>query len=92
MIKVVGYPGGRERTRHKYKQMTYADLKSKRSKVAGEVLTYYHDQNRRRKVHLCGSCDYFSNNGSHVREHIAFHHPPTTAIYKIIQYPRLELN
>ena len=40
MIKVVGYPGERERTRHKYKQMTYAELKSKRSKVADQVLKY----------------------------------------------------
>ena len=90
MIKVVGYPGERKKTYHKYKQMTYADLKSKRSKVADEVLTYYYGLNCRQKVNLYGSCDYFSNNGNNVREHIASHHPPTTSIHKIIQYPRLE--
>ena len=92
MIKVVGYPGERVRTYHEYEQMTYADLKSKSSKVADEVLKCYYDLNRRRKVHLCGSCDYFSYCGKVVREHIASHHPPTTRIYKIIQYPRLELD
>ena len=92
MIKIVGYPGERERTRHSYDQMTYAELKSKRSKVADQVLKYYYGLNCRQKVHLCGSCDYFSNNGHSVREHIALHHPPTTSVYKIIQYPRLECN
>ena len=90
MIKIVGYPGERERTRHSYDQMTYAELKSKRSKVADEVLKYYYDHNCPGKVHLCGSCDYFSYSGQAVRGHIARHHPPTTSIYKIIQYPRLE--
>ena len=96
IIKIVGYPGGRERTRHKYEQMTYAELKSKRSKVqskvADEVLKYYYHHNCRGKVHLCGSCDYFSYSGKAVRDHIASHHPPTTRIYKIIKYPRLELD
>ena len=91
MIKVVGYPGEREKTHHKYEQMTYAELKSKRSKVAGKVLKYYYDHNCERKVHLCGSCDYFSKDSYHLRRHIAHRHPPTTAIHKIIQYPRLEL-
>ena len=90
MIKIVGCPGERVRTYHEYEQMTYAELKSKRSKVADEVLTYYYGQNRRQKVHLCGSCDYFSKDGYHVREHIGNHHPPTTRVYKIIEYPRLE--
>ena len=92
IIKIVGYPGERERTRHKYEQMTYAELKSKRSKVADEVLKHYYEANCRKKVHLCGSCDYFSNHGVHLRGHIALHHPPTTAPHKIIQYPRVELN
>ena len=92
IIKIVGYPGERERTRHKYEQMTYADLKSKRSKVADQVLKYYYDHNCPGKVHLCGSCDHFSFYGRHVSDHVASHHPPTTRVYKIIQYPRLECN
>ena len=90
MIKVVSYPGEREKTYHEYEQMTYAELKSKRRKVAGKVLKYYYENNFRGKVHLCGSCDYFSYDGKAVRDHVASHHPPTTRVYKIIEYPRLE--
>ena len=90
MIKVVGYPGERKRTFYKYEQMTYAELKRKRSNVADEVLKYYYGHNCPGKVHLCGSCDYFSYCGKVVRDHIASHHPPTTRVYKIIEYPRLE--
>ena len=92
MIKIVGYPGERERTRHSYDQMTYAELKSKRSKVADQVLKYYYENKFRGKVHLCGSCDYFSYASTVVRDHVARHHPTTTRIYKIIQYPRLEFD
>ena len=92
MIKIVGYPGERERTFYKYEQMTYAELKSKKSDVADEVLKYYYDHNCQRKVRLCGSCDYFSYCGKAVRYHVASHHPPTTRVYKIIDYPRLELD
>ena len=90
MIKIVGYPGQREKTYHEYEQMTYAELKSKRSKVADEVLKYYYENKFRGKVHLCGSCDYFSYNGHKVHDHVALHHPLTTLVYKIIEYPRLE--
>ena len=92
MIKIVGYPGERERTRHSYDQMTYAELKSKRSKVADEVLKYYYDHNCPGKVHLCGSCDFFSYASSVVRGHVARLHPPTTRVYKIIEYPRPALD
>ena len=90
MIKIVGYPGERKRTYHEYEQMTHAELKSKRSKVADQVLKYYYENKFRGKVHLCGSCDYFSYNSCHVLKHVARNHPPTTRVYKIIDYPRLE--
>ena len=92
MIKIVGYPGERERTGHSYEQMTYAELKSKRSKVADEVLKYYYENKFRGKVHLCGSCDHFSYCGKAVLNHIASHHPPSTRVYKIIEYPPLTLD
>ena len=92
MIKIVGYPGERVKKCHEYEQITYAELKSKRSKVAGKVLKYYYHHNCPGKVHLCGSCDYFSKDTRHVRDHVARRHPPTTRIYKIIQYPCLELD
>ena len=53
MVEIVGYPGERKKTYHKYQQMTYADLKSKRSNVADEVLKYYYHHNCPGKVHLC---------------------------------------
>ena len=87
MIKIVGRPGEREKTYHTYEQMTYAELKSERSNMADQVLEHYYDHNYRGKVHLCGSCDYFSYCGRAVRVHIASHHPPTTHVYKIIEYP-----
>ena len=90
MIKIVGYPGEREKTYHEYEQMTYAELKSKRSNVADEILKCYYHHNFRAKVHLCGSCDYFSYNSCRVLNHVASHHPPMTRVYKIIEYPRLE--
>ena len=92
IVKIVGYPGERERTYHEYEQMTYAELKSKRSNVADELLKYYYYHHNSRKVHLCGSCDHFSRFAYNVRDHVASHHPPTTRIYKIIEYPHLELN
>ena len=85
MIKIAGYYGVRDRTRHNYEQMTYAELKSKSSKVADEVLKSYYDQNPRKKVHLCGSCDFFSYASNAVRDHVARRHPPTTRVYKIIE-------
>ena len=92
MIKIVGYPGERKRTYHEYEQMTHAELKSKRSKVADQVLKYYYHYNCQRKVHLCGSCDFFSNATNAVRHHVARRHPPTTRVYKIIDYPSLALD
>ena len=92
IIKIVGYPGTRGKTFYQYDQMTYAELKSKKSDVADEVLKYYYDRNCRQKVHLCGACDYFSYNGKAVLGHIASFHSSTTACYKIIEYPRLELD
>ena len=74
-IPPVGYPGQRERTHHEYEQMIYAELKSKRSKVADEALKYYYDHNCHGKVHLCGSCDFFSYASSVVRDHVARYHP-----------------
>ena len=61
MVKIVGFLEERERTRRSCDQMTYADLKSKRSKVADQVLKYYYENKFRGNVHLCGSCDYFSD-------------------------------
>ena len=92
MIKIVGCPGVKEKTYYKYEQMTYAEVKSKRSNLADEVLKYYYENKFRGKVHLCGSCDYFSYSGQAVRDHIASHHPPTTHVYKIIEYPPLALD
>ena len=92
MIKIVGYPGERERTHHEYEQVTYVELKSMRSNVADEVLKYYYENNFRGKVHLCGSCDHFSKDARHVRDHVARYHSPTTRVYKIIEYPPLALD
>ena len=90
MIKIVGYPGERAKFSYEYEKMTYAELKRKRSNVADEVLKCYYDHNCRHKVHLCGACDYFSKVARHVRDHVARYHPPTTCVYKIIEYPRLD--
>ena len=92
MIKIVGYPGERAKFSYEYEKMTYAELKRKRSNVADEVLKCYYDHNCRHKVHLCGSCDYFSKDAGQVRDHVARRHPPTTRVYKIIEYPRLKLD
>ena len=87
MVKVVGYPGTRERIRYEYEQMTSAQLKKERGTVAKDVLKCYYDHNCQNKIYLCGSCDYFSHLPVSVRYHVARHHSPETPIYKIIQYP-----
>ena len=92
MIKIVGYSGERAKISYEYEEMTYAELKSKKSILADQVLKYYYHYNCQRKVHLCGSCDYFSYNGHNVHDHVASHHSPTTRVYKIIEYPSLELD
>ena len=92
MIKIIGYPGQSEKTSHTYQHMTWAELKRERSEVADEILKYYYENNYRGKVHLCGSCNFYSYNGTVVLTHVASHHPPTTRVYKISEYPPLPLD
>lgn len=95
VIKVVGYPGHRGYTHHKYEHLTYFQLRETKPLLAERVLQFYLKtcRKKRARVHFCGlslhdQCCYISYSGIKVSKHIKFHHSEKEVpVYKVIRYP-----
>ena len=95
IVKVVGYPGSKQKTFHDYVVMTHAELYEKDRKLARRALDMYYESNCKSRAHFCGltisgECDYASVKGINVQGHIKHNHSRAktpVAVYRIAKYP-----
>ena len=95
IVKVVGYPGSKQKTFHDYVVMTHAELYEKDRKLARRALDMYYESNCKSRAHFCGltisgECDYASVYGINIQGHIKHNHSRVgdpVQVYKITEYP-----
>lgn len=98
VIKVIGYPGVKNKIFHEYQLMTYHELKKLvPQSVTQRVLKFYNErcrQLKKRNVHICGmyligQCDHMADSGCEILRHLKYHHlNEKVQVYKIISYPK----
>ena len=95
IIKIVEYPGSKQRTKYDFVHMTHAELQQKDPELAQRALDLYYEHNCMNRAHFCGlvltgKCNYVSINVCRVHCHIEKIHPQVkqpVPIYKVTEYP-----
>ena len=96
VVKVVAYPGSKQRNSHDYVVMTYAELRQRQPGLAQQAMDFYYKNKYKCRAHICGltlsgECDYHASFlDRSVRHHAKKHHSrvnPPVAVYKVIEYP-----